>query len=89
MQPHDPGRAAAGAANSRGGRDPEVFRPEDEDSELVCYCMRVREATLRRAIAAGVRSVEALGDLTRAGTGCGTCRSDLIRLLREHAEAER
>ena len=56
-------------------------RPGDEASEMICYCMRIRERTLLRAIRAGVKDLEALREATRAGTGCGTCRIDLIRLL--------
>ena len=47
--------------------------------------MFVHEATLRRAIERGARSVRDLQDATRAGTGCGTCRMDLQRLLDEAA----
>jgi assimilatory nitrate reductase catalytic subunit len=35
------------------------------------------------AIAAGAEDVAALGQATRAGTGCGTCKVELERLLRE------
>lgn len=58
---------------------------QDGDGIKVCYCMRVHERTLRRAIAAGARDLQSLQDLTRAGTGCGTCRIDLLALLRECA----
>ena len=46
--------------------------------------MKVHEKTLSRAIEAGARSVEKLRLATRAGTGCGTCRTDLEELLRQH-----
>lgn len=58
-------------------------RPEDRKSPRVCYCMHVHEATIRRAIRSGVTEVEELRARTRAGTGCGTCRFDLITMLLE------
>jgi NAD(P)H-nitrite reductase large subunit len=53
------------------------------DSPLVCHCMIVDEATIRRAIASGARTLEAVQDETYASTGCGTCRYDIERLLAE------
>lgn len=59
--------------------------PGDEDSPKICYCMHVHEATLVRVIEAGASTIEQLAETTRAGTGCGTCRSELHRLLRVRA----
>ena len=59
--------------------------PDDSDSPKVCYCMRVHAATIRRAIRAGARDLAAIQQATKAGTGCGTCRIDLVELLREQA----
>jgi NAD(P)H-nitrite reductase large subunit len=63
-------------------------RAGDEASPRVCWCMRVHEATLVRAIRAGHDDLDAVARATRAGTGCGTCRSELLDLLaREQARA--
>jgi len=48
---------------------------------VVCNCNKVTEQTVRDAIAAGAESVLALGDCTRAGTGCGSCKGELTQLL--------
>ena len=56
--------------------------PEDQGPR-VCVCMKVHTRTLREAFRAGARSVEEVGQATRAGTGCGTCRMDLMELLRQ------
>lgn len=48
---------------------------------MVCNCHKVSEFTLRDAIASGADSVEALGAATRAGTNCGSCKSDIALLL--------
>ncbi|NUN49809.1 MAG: (2Fe-2S)-binding protein [Candidatus Brocadiae bacterium] len=50
----------------------------------LCACYGLSEAWIRRfAIAHRVASVEELGRLTRAGTGCRTCAPDLERILAE------
>ena len=53
---------------------------------VVCNCNKVTEQSLCEAIAAGADSTEALGDATRAGTGCGSCKGDLKQLLQKHAK---
>lgn len=64
-------------------QDRSLEQPEDQCSPRVCYCMHVHEATIRRAIRAGATDLAALSAATRAGTGCGTCRFDLIEILSE------
>ncbi len=48
---------------------------------IVCNCNKVSERTLREAIAAGADSVPALGEMTKAGTGCGSCKAELGELV--------
>jgi assimilatory nitrate reductase catalytic subunit len=59
--------------------------PEDPDPDnpRICYCMKIHREELVAAVAAGARTVEELRKTTTAGTGCGTCRSELLALLRE------
>jgi NAD(P)H-nitrite reductase large subunit len=59
-----------------------MSKPGDDASRRICYCVRVHEATILRAIDAGCRTVEEIRDRTGAATGCGTCRFDLEVLLR-------
>lgn len=47
----------------------------------VCACMGVGMNDLRRAVAAGAASVDALGAATGAGTNCGACRPELAAIL--------
>jgi nitrite reductase (NADH) large subunit len=54
-------------------------------SRPVCNCNNVSEATLVEFIRNGCSSVETLGAATRAGTGCGSCKSQLLTLIRKHA----
>jgi nitrite reductase (NADH) large subunit len=48
---------------------------------IVCNCHHVSERVLRDAIACGVDSVGALSDATKAGTGCGSCKTELAQLV--------
>ena len=68
---------------------PTKFMGTDRDGDMaedlgprICVCMKVHVETLLQAIRDGALSVEALREATRAGTGCGTCRTDLEQLLR-------
>jgi nitrite reductase (NADH) large subunit len=51
------------------------------DDTQICNCHAVTKGTLVSAIAEGHRSVEKLGEWTRAGTGCGTCQPLLGQLI--------
>jgi assimilatory nitrate reductase catalytic subunit len=50
-------------------------------SPLVCACFAVRREAIAAAIAAGAASVEAVGQATRAGTNCGSCRAEIRQLF--------
>jgi assimilatory nitrate reductase catalytic subunit len=66
----------------RPGRDvPDV-------GHVVCACYGVGERTIRRAIADGTKSVEALGTCLKAGTNCGSCLPELKKMLDEAAVVE-
>lgn len=47
----------------------------------VCACFSVGMNTLSDAIADGANSVDALGEVTSAGTNCGSCKPELARLI--------
>ena len=51
----------------------------------VCNCHKVTEARLREAIDGGATTVDALCASTKAGTGCGSCKSELTQILASHA----
>jgi NAD(P)H-nitrite reductase large subunit len=57
----------------------------EAESRRVCQCNDVARATILEAIANGARDVAAIGEATTAGTGCGTCQSELAMLLRASA----
>ncbi|MFZ5894562.1 MAG: FAD-dependent oxidoreductase [Myxococcota bacterium] len=57
---------------------------------MICSCHKVSESTLCEAIASGAASVTELSQLTKAGTGCGSCKADIAALvaLRKKPAAE-
>jgi nitrite reductase (NADH) large subunit len=62
-----------------------VASPAAAGDRLVCTCHKVTQAGIQEAIAAGCASVEAVGGATRAGTGCGSCKNEVARLVSRHA----
>ncbi len=54
---------------------------EPVKGRLVCTCNQVGEKNLQDAIHNGCVDLEALCSKTRAGTGCGSCRPDVKRIL--------
>jgi assimilatory nitrate reductase catalytic subunit len=52
-----------------------------ESGPMVCACLKVGALTIGRAIAAGAGSVEAVGQVTGAGTNCGSCRPEILAMI--------
>ena len=48
---------------------------------IVCACNNVGKTTIQSAIAAGARTLNAVGDVTKAGTSCGSCRAEIQGML--------
>jgi nitrite reductase (NADH) large subunit len=57
------------------------------DDTQICNCNRVSKGQIVTAIRAGRCSVAAIGECTKAGTGCGTCQPLLGQLLDRYAPA--
>ncbi len=55
--------------------------PVIDAGPMVCACLKVGSKTIETACAAGARTVEAVGAATGAGTNCGSCRTEIARLL--------
>jgi assimilatory nitrate reductase catalytic subunit len=52
-----------------------------DTSPVVCACAGVTTRNIIAAIGAGAGTVEAIGDITRAGATCGSCRPALQNLI--------
>ncbi len=56
---------------------------QEDPGALVCACYCVGANAISKSAMAGACSVEAIGEKLKAGTNCGSCRSEIRRLLDE------
>lgn len=63
------------ALAGRGGAD------QPDPGATICACLNVGLNTVQRAIASGAASVADIGEMTCAGTNCGSCKPELADLL--------
>ncbi|WP_434797860.1 (2Fe-2S)-binding protein [Terrisporobacter vanillatitrophus] len=49
--------------------------------KIVCGCYKVTEEEVIKAIKNGADTVEKIGKVTKAGTGCGNCKGGLQQIL--------
>ena len=66
------------------------LNPSDAQDEgvLVCSCMMVGEAAIEKAVLKGCCTVNGVGDMTTAGTNCGSCRGDIAAIIKKHGLSE-
>lgn len=73
--------ALRSAVLTHRGEAPEA---DEELDPLLCRCHGIPEETVRQSIQVmQLTEVQAVVDATGAGTGCGSCRADIPRLLAE------
>jgi NAD(P)H-dependent nitrite reductase large subunit len=65
------------AAAIRGRHDAKTT----PDSARICDCNDVSKAQIIEAVLGGARSVQAVCDVTRASTGCGSCRPEVEAIV--------
>jgi nitrite reductase (NADH) large subunit len=64
------------------GGPPAVVSPAElEPATQVCNCNGVSKASLVSAVESGIKSVNAVMDATRAGKGCGSCKSLVAQIV--------
>ncbi|MET0294896.1 MAG: molybdopterin-dependent oxidoreductase [Phenylobacterium sp.] len=66
------------AGRSAGGFDP---------GQIICACFRVGERAIMKAVGEGAASIDAVTAATNAGGNCGSCRPEILRMLKETAHA--
>jgi nitrite reductase (NADH) large subunit len=71
-----------------GGAPPEASPAEMPDDAQVCNCNGVAKGTLVGAVRSGGKTVGAVMDTTRAGKGCGTCKSLVERIVEWAADGK-
>ena len=53
-------------------------------SEVICHCLEVSREEIENAIREkGLKTVEEVGEVTNAGTGCGGCQEQIQEILDE------
>ncbi|WP_309091045.1 (2Fe-2S)-binding protein, partial [Phenylobacterium sp.] len=52
-----------------------------ESGPIVCACRGVRAARIQAAVAAGAVSADDVASATDAGSSCGSCRPEIVRLI--------
>jgi assimilatory nitrate reductase catalytic subunit len=52
-----------------------------DSGSIVCACNAVGQNTIRDAISKGAMTLSNIGKATKAGTSCGSCRSDISQLI--------
>jgi len=51
--------------------------------EIICNCMEITRGTIIDAIQNNqLKTVEEVGDITEAGTFCGSCQDDIAEILK-------
>ncbi len=63
--------------------------PDEEFTQgvQVCSCFKVREQPIINAIKNGANTVEQLGSELKCGTNCGSCKTQLSQLIKQHYKA--
>ncbi len=59
-----------------------------DEGRMICSCFSVGSNVIVREIGNGADTVSAIGATLKAGTNCGSCRSEIQRLIHEHRLAE-
>ncbi len=70
------------------GAEPAFSAADLPDSTQICNCNGVSKARLVAAVRDGCRTLKAVCDATRAGTGCGSCKTQ-VQSIFEHAAGGR
>lgn len=59
-----------------------VLEYDTEGEPIICRCHGITETTIRQAITVGgAKTLDEVVAATRAGSGCGTCRPDISKLI--------
>ncbi len=54
---------------------------------FACICHAVTDDEVTAAVGMGAATVEAVGSVTGAGTGCGSCQNHIKALIGEHCRS--
>lgn len=55
---------------------------------IICLCEGISDRDVSAAARQGVQTVQELAKICGAGNGCGSCRSDIRKMLDDHCPSE-
>ncbi|MEM7469077.1 MAG: molybdopterin-dependent oxidoreductase, partial [Pseudomonadota bacterium] len=61
---------------------------ESDDGTTICSCMSIGRAKIERAIRRGATTTAEVGEVTLAGTNCGSCRMEIQYLINANSLAK-
>lgn len=53
------------------------------EDKIICGCYKVKKSEIVEAIKNGADTVEKVGEVTKAGTGCGNCKGAIQEIINE------
>ena len=59
----------------------EVIDKAKPKEKIVCGCYKITEEEIVKAIKNGATTVDSIGNITRAGTGCGKCKEKIQEII--------
>ena len=57
---------------------------QKEPARTICQCMSVTDKEIKEAVLEGARTYQQLQEKTKAGTVCGQCKEETIKLMDEY-----
>ncbi len=66
---------------------PETVDQANPEFKIICLCMGVSEADIKRAVENGAQDFLDVQAATNAGMGCGTCPPQVETLVNKYKEA--
>jgi nitrogen fixation protein NifU and related proteins len=57
---------------------------QKEPAQTICQCMSVTDKEIEEAVSEGARTYQQLQEKTKAGTVCGQCKEETIKLMEEY-----
>lgn len=77
-------KALRAAINDYYQRNGMLDKIKKQEARVVCQCMNVTDKEIEEAVLEGARAYLEIQERTKAGTVCGQCKEDILRLLTKY-----
>ena len=74
-------RAAIDDYYKRSGMENKI---KQEHARVICQCMNVTDKEIENAVLEGAKTYQQLQEKTKAGTVCGQCKEETLKLMEEY-----